>query len=484
VDVLIVLGDQDGYHEAEHEVVSSPIWLSEILAEEGLTGLFLLQARRTEILLERGRHDVIASLRRHEIGLHGRDVHPNLPEAVEGLGWDEGVEAVLAIEGAELALLGRAFDRAPVCSSEHRRLGAPQLYGAMRRLGLPYLFGPAAAPPDYSTSWYAGALSVPFDAPSPEFLGFFPAVFDDALPDDAAFAGLFAQLRAHVERGLAVGLPLLSVFVCHPERLCYAGPLERWQYGNGRNRGRAAVPPGAEARRSRAEVGRALANFRTLVLYLRDAPGLEPTTVAEVVRRCGRQPATVRRDELVVVAEEALRTREIPLGPRASPAEALLGWADGLLAFAGSGAASAAAPRRDVLGPKEVPPLAPERPRLSAGQVVELARALVASVEASGHLPSALSVDGAPVGLGMFYGALAGAYLALARDGRVPEEIALDVWPRYPALAAGLDREFRRCAEDPLVRSGISTDAMALQARLQSWTLKPAVRGRSLLAQG
>jgi hypothetical protein len=34
------------------------------------------------------------------------------------------------------------------------------------------------------------------------------------------------------------------------------------------------------------------------------------------------------------------------------------------------------------------------------------------------------------------------------------------------------------------VRPGISTDAMALQARLQSWTLKAALRGRSLLAQG
>ena len=482
MEVLIVLGDQDGYHEDEHEVVSSPIWLSEILEQEGLTGLFLLQARRVEILLEQGRRDVIAALRRHEIGLHGRDVHPNLPEAVEGLSWDVGVEAVLAIEGAELALLGRAFDQAPVCSSEHRRLGAPQLYGAMRRFGLPYLFGPAASPPSYATSWYAGALSVPFDAAyaTPEFLGFFPAVFDDALPDAAAFAELFARLRDHVERALAVGLPLLSVFVCHPERLCYAGPLERWQYGNGRNRPRTAVPPGAEVRRGRAEVERALANFRQLVRYLRDGPGLAPTTVAEVVRRSGGQPATLERGQLIVTAEEALRTHRVLVGstsPNAaaapSPAEALLGWADGLV----DGAAPDQTPRRGVLGPMEVPPLAPELPHLSAEQVVELAGALVASVAASGHLPSALPVEGAPVGLGMLYGALARAYLGLAREGRVPEEIGLDAWPRYPEIASGFDREFRRCAEDPLVRPGLSTDAIARHGRLQSWTLKPATSG-------
>jgi hypothetical protein len=476
VEVLIVLGDQDGYHEAEHEVVSSPIWLSEILTDEGLDGLFLLQARRAEILLEQGRSDVIASIRRHELGLHGRDAHPNLPEAVEGLGWEDGVEALLAIEGAELALLGRVFDRAPVCSSEHRRLGAPQLYGAMRRLGLPYLFGPAAAPPTYSLSWFAGALSVPFDAPAPEFLGFFPAVFDDALPDDAAFAVLFARLRAHVERGLEVGLPLLAVFVCHPERLCYAGPLERWQYGNGRNRGRAAVPPGAEVRRDRAEVERALANFRTLVRYLRDAPGLEPTRVAEVARRYGRQPPTLSPADLVATAEEALRAHQIVGGSSAlSPAEALLGWADALVA----GARRDATPRRDVLGPAEAPPLAPELPVLSSRQAIGLAQDLVAAAEASRRLPAALPLEGAPVGLGMLYGALARAYLTLVRDGGPPEEIALDVWPRYPAVAAGLDREFRRCAEDPLARPGLSTDAMALQARLQSWTLKAALRDAS-----
>ena len=50
MDVLIVIGDQDTYHEAE--VVSSPIWLADILAAEGLTGLFVLHARRAEILAE------------------------------------------------------------------------------------------------------------------------------------------------------------------------------------------------------------------------------------------------------------------------------------------------------------------------------------------------------------------------------------------------------------------------------------------------
>jgi hypothetical protein len=34
----------------------------------------------------------------------------------------------------------------------------------------------------------------------------------------------------------------------------------------------------------------------------------------------------------------------------------------------------------------------------------------------------------------------------------------------------------RLCTEDPLVRPGLSTDAAAVQAQLQTWTLKAAVR--------
>src|SRR5579862_4016196 len=116
MDVLIVVGDQDSYHAVDEEVVSSPIWLADILSEEGLTGLFVVQARRAEILAEQGRADVIAALRRHEIGLHGRDVHPVVPEIVAGLGWDAGVAALAEAEGGELDTLGRVFDVTPVCS--------------------------------------------------------------------------------------------------------------------------------------------------------------------------------------------------------------------------------------------------------------------------------------------------------------------------------------------------------------------------------
>jgi hypothetical protein len=342
-----------------------------------------------------------------------------------------------------------------------------------RELGVPYLFGYPGAPPTYSVSWYAGALSVPLNTPAPESLCFFPAVFDDALPDDARFAELFAQLQAHVARCQAAELPLIVVFVCHPERICYSGALEQWQYGNGVNHDRADVPPGFEKRRSRSEVERALVNFRTLIVYLRDTPGLEPITTREMTARYGHQPETIERLELADIADRAIASRSIPVGGRLSAADAILGFAQALIRSAEVGEVPNRVLRLDVLGPTEPPPLAPERPTLAMPEMLDLARSLVHQSKASGHLPASLELDSRRIGLGALYGALATAYRT---ESFAHAPIELAAWPRYPELAVELGTCHRLCTEDPLVRPGLSTDAAALQAQLQTWTLKSASR--------
>ena len=121
-------------------------------------------------------------MRRHEIGLHGRDVHPVLPEVVEGLGWHAGVEAMRAGRrrgaGAARAHIRRAADVFEPAPPSGRAAGvrAGPRAGACR-----IMFGYPGAPPAYSVSWYAGALSVPLNTPVPDLLCFFPSVFDDAL---------------------------------------------------------------------------------------------------------------------------------------------------------------------------------------------------------------------------------------------------------------------------------------------------------------
>jgi hypothetical protein len=339
------------------------------------------------------------------------------------------------------------------------------------------LFGNPAAPPQHSLSWYAGALNVPFNPPVPDFLGFFPSVFDDALHDDDAFGLLFERLRRHVERGLEVGLPHLTVFVCHPERLCYDGSLELWLYGNGVNHGRAAVPPTTESRRSRGQIERALANFRSLIRYLRDTRGLEPITVRDTVRRYGQQAAHVTRADLANVAAQAVAQRQVVIGETASAAESLLAFAESLVALGDGRPLPEIVSRQDILGALDVPPLAPEVSSLSTTDLSPLANSLLQAAKESGHLPAELTANGRRIGLGSLYGSFAEAYVSADRDALNPtSQLPVTVWPRYPALGVALGERQRLHEEDPLVRPGLSTDTLARHARLQTWTLKPAQR--------
>jgi hypothetical protein len=270
---------------------------------------------------------------------------------------------------------------------------------------------------------------------------------------------------------------LLSVFVCHPERLCYSGALEQWMYGNGVNRGRSAVPPGIEVRHDHAAIQRALNNFRTLIRHLRDAPELNPMTVQEMVRRYGARDEHVSRIELAELARRAVANREIVIGETASAAEALLGFAESLTQLAGGFLLPENVTRFDVLGPTEPPPLVPELPALTPHQLASLAQQVLSSARQTGHLPDAVSVDGRRLGLGSIFGVLAEAYDAACRGDQVftgAHQTA--VWPRYPAPAVPLGERLRVCEEDPLMRPGLSTDAIARHTRLQTWTLKPAQR--------
>jgi hypothetical protein len=149
--------------------------------------------------------------------------------------------------------------------------------------------------------------------------------------------------------------------------------------------------------------------------------------------------------------------------------------AESVSQYSRSGQLFAAIPRRDVLGPLTSPPLAPATSTLGVGDVIALADDLLSTASETGHLPAALRAAGAEIGLGSIYGVLAAGYVA-ARHGSLATEFTVDVWPRYPRLATALGEQHRLCVEDPLVRPGLSTDAAALHARLQSWTLKPAQR--------
>ena len=133
--------------------------LATILTEEGLRANFMFIGDRALVLKERKRKDVIDSLGPHEVGLHSRSArHPEIPEFVAGLSWEEGVAECVKHEREGVQIIHDVFGKPCVSLSTHYFYTAPHDHRAAAILGLPYIYAIPAAPPLYNMSWYAGAL--------------------------------------------------------------------------------------------------------------------------------------------------------------------------------------------------------------------------------------------------------------------------------------------------------------------------------------
>jgi hypothetical protein len=129
-----------------------------------------------------------------------------------------------------------------------------------------------------------------------------------------------------------------------------------------------------------------------------------------------------------------------------------------------------------VLGPVQNLIYFPETFTLTWPALVKFASELVDHVATNGHLPAMLGEDGQRVGVNHLYRALAECCLAIAQGGKQPDKISLRPMPRYPKLAESIGMTFARVAEGSLMHPDLDVDALYRHGKLQTWTLKPAIR--------
>src|SRR4051794_31944587 len=99
IDVVLTFDVEDVFSAPEVGNDDSIKELADIMTEEGVPGVFLFIADRAAQLAERGRHDVIRAVARHEVGLHTRSAkHPCPPEYIAGRSWAEGIAEAYARE--------------------------------------------------------------------------------------------------------------------------------------------------------------------------------------------------------------------------------------------------------------------------------------------------------------------------------------------------------------------------------------------------
>ncbi len=486
LDVALFLDVEDIFSPPEVGNDDSIRELADILSEEKLRANFLFIGDRAELLKERGRQDVIASLESHEVGLHTRSArHPTSPEYTAGKSWDEAVALALKREKEGADIIADVFGRPCAALSAHAIFDTPQNQHASAILGLPYVYPYPAAPPLYNLTWYAGALGLPFDSPMldedkrgtgrQEIAAYFGG-FDDHYPNDREFENHLAKLDAWIERCLDEGHPFLSLFLYHPQKLRLLDFVDFFWSSNGVNHpkerwGRYGRP----RRRTAAQVQNALANFRRLARWVKQDPRLNVLTVAEVARKYGHQPDGISRSELVEAARAIADSEpEILLHPRFSPAEIVAAMARAVVFFTERGQLPPSVPRETVLGPKQGPIARPELQGCGHARLVELARELVQHIGSDGHLPATLGPPAERVGINHLYRALATNLVASDR-GSIPAEHRFERTPTLPQIAGPLWIATLTMIQGDLMDPDLDVQTLYRDTRLQTWTMKPAI---------
>src|SRR5216110_879844 len=112
--------------------------LADWLTGEGIRATFKVVGEKARTLERRGRTDVIAALKKHEIGYHSNyhSFQPSPAMYLSQLGWDDGVAEFDRRERPGYDDVKRVFGSAPSCYGQPGSSWGPQAFGAMKNWGM------------------------------------------------------------------------------------------------------------------------------------------------------------------------------------------------------------------------------------------------------------------------------------------------------------------------------------------------------------
>ena len=445
---------------ARHGLDDIPKWMAEIMTEEKVIGTFLVLGGKARSLAARGRTDVIAAMRRHEIGSHtdNGSHHPTLCEYLAGLDWHKGMSLCREKEGRHIRELESIFRTTVAAVSRHGGNFAAQHVAMAAELGLPHLYS-HATPAGGDPAWYCGALN----------FGRYMGIWEKTYASRRAVDETIARLDAEIRAAAATGCAWRGTFMAHPLMVKCRQFTDAINYADGVNRQPWVLPdfvPERDVRESRN-------GFRRVVRFLRDHEKLQIRPLSDVARRLGRTRKSISRDELVGYADQFSRSLQIPDRETVSAAELIQAWAEVL----GSGRSRIpdTMPLRRLLGPTEELQRYTSQRAFSWPEIQALAARVAEQSRRDGHLPGNVAWDGddtGRLGLGVLFFMFARAICALAagKPGRTPSERHA---PRYPAIAYDVDADARRGYLGWVIfDENLPMDELCRYARLQTWTCK------------
>jgi peptidoglycan/xylan/chitin deacetylase (PgdA/CDA1 family) len=444
--------------------------LAELLTKLGVRATFKVVGEKARVLEQRGRTDVIAALKRHDIGYHSNthSQQPTIAVYLQHAGWDDGRAEFERRERQGVRDLTRIFGRTPVAYGQPGSGWAPQTYPALRAMGIGmYMDEADHVGLDDQPFYYGGMLNV-FRMRSTlarvELNG-------GDLPDAKA---RFTKVAGAVA---ARGGGTISIYY-HPSEWVHA------EFWDAVNFSRGANPPRDAWKKPRtrpaAETEAAFADFEQYIRFIQQQPGVTFVTATDLMRVYADAAATrgFGREDLGALAAAAQREITFQrVGPAAlSAAEVFSLLTVAMAEFARTASAPASVKVAPLMGPaRDFAPATGPAPAQSFPWEA-FARAVAdtaAYCRSRQRVPDEIWVGAENLSPADYLATLAAVAEQVLAGGRPPSTVA---------RKAGRFTPDRYIAEDstglwdwPIFPEGFHAPAIMALARLQAWTLKPAV---------
>ncbi len=460
--LAVVCFDVEDYITPASEGVDDiPMWLADIMIEEGVPGTFFVIGEKARSLEKRGREDVIQAMARHDIGSHTDlgSIHPTITEILEKAGWEEGVERMLEQESRGFKELERIFGKPVSTLGRHGGSYGPQLVGALARMGAGFVYSPIRLP-GHNAVWFCNTLN---------FYGSYGG-FDDNYYRDDLFEPLLEDLAQRFPKDIR-DVDVLAFFACHP---CKIRTVQFWDfnYYQGAN-------PGPELwkmpeLRPAESMGTAKKNFRRLMRFLKERQDIELTTFSDLIERFSNQRETMTQETLAGIVTRILTEKKVVIDDYYSPAEVFSGLVESVAEFGKTGILPSEIKRHSPFGPGQMPLMRPEIDVAFKDQIFDLAGESFAFIRKSNALPAWLMLDENRIGLGSLLALFSEMFLSI-RKNSIPGEFNIPSFDAHPVdnleyIVASVEG----CKSWPVHRADLDMRYLVEMTKLQLWTLKPA----------
>ena len=477
VNVILWFDTEDYLLPADDDATKR---LAEMLTQRGIRATFKLVGEKARVLEQRRRRDVIAALKKHDIGYHANfhSVHPAPSEYLADAGLLDGMADFVRREGGGAADVRRILGvKTLACYGQPGSSWASQTIAALKDIGV----SPRGVPCyvdegthiglDEKPFWYAGALVV-------YHMGQNYTRMD--LHDPAAVAPAKQKVSAIADR-LRGGGGLISIYY-HP---CEWVHKEFW---DGVNFRRGANPPREQwkppPQRPAEETEAAFQRFGEYIDHIRSIPGVRFVTASDLPDLYPdptRTRGASQKDFNEIVSRLAEAEGAIDfqvIGGRAySLADQfeLLALAVGELIEGRKPGFPARA--TGLLGPDSPPPASAQTSHLDWFAFRDATRDVIGFLKSSQRVPSRVFIGADAVPPVDFLAALASACDYHLKHGALPLQEGVNLGKNLELLPA------RHVAQDTpelfggwiIHKEGFRAPKILEIARLQAWTLKPAM---------